>query len=80
LSPLSSLFETSSAIDCPHPPRAQWFVVLSNAANLCTVVHLLIAEPLGGKKGEPFLFAHMKANKGKKNDEKIDTARQGRRD
>jgi hypothetical protein len=35
---------------------------------------LVIAEPFGAKKGEPFSFAHEKANKGKKSDEKFYTA------
>jgi hypothetical protein len=34
---------------------------------------MFITEPLVGKKGEPFSFAHGKANKGKKHDEKFCT-------
>jgi hypothetical protein len=41
-------------------------------------INLVIAEPIGVKKGEPFSFAHEKANKGKKNDEKFYTAYQKR--
>jgi hypothetical protein len=57
----------------------QWFVVLNNEAttmNSCSS-SLVIAEPFGAKKGEPFSFAHEYANKGKKNDEKYDKRRKG---
>jgi hypothetical protein len=35
---------------------------------------MFIAEPFVCKKSEPFSFAHPKANKGKKRDEKFDKA------
>jgi hypothetical protein len=36
-------------------------------------IDFVIAEPFGGKKSEPFAFAHEGANKGKKSDEKFYT-------